>query len=85
MCVWDWARPHDGAEPGVAAVQAVNMVRLQHLTYRMSERGKTAQPYDEVVWVAFIIVYSYVREDSEKEEAKLSLVVSSERSSSECI
>lgn len=69
----------------VPAGQAVNMSRLQHLTYRMSERGKTAQPHAEKVWVAFIIVYSYVKEDSEKEEAKLSLVVSSERSSCECI
>lgn len=35
--------------------------------------------------MAFIIVYSYVKEDSEEEEAKLSSVVSSERGSSECI
>ena len=35
--------------------------------------------------MAFIIVYSCVKEDSEEEEAKLSSVVSSERGSSDCI
>lgn len=34
---------HDGAGHEVA----MNMSKLQHLTYRMSERGKTALPYDE--------------------------------------
>lgn len=76
---------HDGTGHGVAATQAVDTSRLQHSTYGMSERGKTAQPYDEKVYMAFIIVYSCVKEDSEEEEAKLSSVVSSERGSSECI